>query len=614
MFNMYFQFFGLFDVILLTTIYFYKKTYKTVENRIYGFLIVTNLIGQLLHILSYITIYNMEQMPLLNMIVTKLYLFYLTIWVSFFFLYICAVTYNLIKVHHYLDKIKKISMYIVILDIITALFIVFLPIMYYREPAVVYTYGASVNLIYIVSIMYLVLSSALFVKYVNKLKNIGLKKYIPLFAFVLIGTASMFIQYFNPSLLLITSCETFITLVMYATIENPDLKMLQEFHKAREYAETSNAEKSQFLFNMAEQIKAPIQIINRKSKEILMEDNIDAIKEEASQIKYTSMGILDIVDKVLGISDVEKREINIVGNKYNAYNLFKEIIVNNKSKISKDINFRINYDKSIPEKLYGDSVRIKQIVTALLNNSIKHTKEGFIELNINSIIKHDLCRLIIIVEDSGVGMTQEQVEHLFDKEKMYSGKDLESIDDNDVNLGIVKCFLNLIGGTITVNSELGSGSKFTIIIDQKIINDKKTKVIETIEKYEELYTIQNKVLLVVENSELKRKLNNMIKKYPVNIETVTGGQDCLEKIRNNEKFDLIIMEDELSKLSSENTLNKMRSIVGFSTPVILLTNKIRINIKKEYQEKGFKDVFILPIDKNKIKELMYKYVLEEEVE
>ena len=606
MFNMYFQFFGLLDIILLTIVYFTKTTFKSEENIIYGWLIITSFIGQILHILSYITIYNMEYVPLINSIVTKSYLIYLIVWISLLFVYICIVTYKYSKEKGIKNKIKKIGLYTFLIDVIVMTLLLMLPTYCYRDGSVVYTYGPSVNLIYLISIMYITISILMFITHFKLIIKEGLKKYIPLFAFVLIGSLVMIIQYVNPSLLLITSCETFITFLMYFTIENPDLQMLKEFHKAREFADEINKEKTDFLFNVSNEIKNPIKNINLLSKNMLSYS--ENTQEDALKINKLSSYLVQIINNILDITDLELRKIDIQGTKYNVYNLFQSVNKQFESKLNDEIKYNFKYDNCIPEYLYGDSIRIKQIMNILLDNSKTYTKNGFINVTVNSIIKHDICRLIIMVEDSGIGMTLEEQEHLFDKQKIYSDVELKIIDDNQNNLGIAKSLINLMNGSIMVNSEYGKGTTFTIVIDQEIPKEEKSKQIEVIEKYEEIYVNNDKILLVINNQDLSKKVNKLLKKYSIDIAEVTGGQACLERLRNKEKYNVILIEEELEKLSCEDTLNKIKDTPGYKIPVIIMTKNKEFGSKERYLEKGFKDIIYLPIEKEKFNEILNQYI------
>lgn len=590
--------------ILLICIYFHKKRLNTLENKLFIALMLTNFVGLILDLFSIFTVSNMTLFPLLNKVVTKTYLVYLFTWATLFTGYVFAISRKENKVT---KKLKKNYRLLGLLYLLMVVIIYALPLKYQFDSKGMYSYGMGADFLYIVISIYFVIWT---IRMIPNYKNLKDKKYLPIFLFMILGFVVMLIQKTNPYLLLMTSMETFVTFLMYHTIENPDLQMLREFHKAREYADNLNTEKSEFLFNMASEIKTPISIINRISKDVLMQDDINLIKENVNEIKYSSNNLLELVDKVLDINSIEKRKVSVRESKYNTNNLFKGIISQTELKLKNSIvNFRTNYDKSIPNELYGDSVRLRQIINTILDNSIKYTKEGFIELGVNSIIKHDICRLIITIEDSGIGMKSEVVEHLFDKDL----NKINEIDNLDMDLSLVKTLLDLIGGTIIVNSEINRGTKFTIVLDQKVGNTK-NKTLEDVLKYEEMYLNNKKIMCVINDESLSKKINNLFKKYPFEIEIVKLGQSCLEEVRNGEKFDLIIMEEKLEKLSSVNTLEKLKTIQSFKTPVILLTNLKDINQKEEYLKLGFNEVLTLPLKKENINELVKTYELVVSVE
>ena len=592
-------------ITILSIIYFSKPRIKSIENNIYKYIIITNLIGLIFEIFCYLAVELVDKYYLLSMFILRGYVIYIFIWSLVFNIYVFMTTFKSKDNNEqlgYYKKVKKISLFI---GIIFSVFMILLPIKIFNEGTLAYTYGPSVDLLLLLCGIILTIWV---IKCMKNIKNIKEKKYIPIIACIMVLLLVFVIQSTNRAILIATAGHSLIIFLMYFTIENPDLQMLREFHKAREYADNLNTEKSEFLFNMASEIKTPISIINRISKNILMQDDINLIKENVNEIKYSSNNLLELVDKVLDINSIEKRKVSVRESKYNINNLFKGIISQTEIKLkNKQVEFRTNYDKSIPEDLYGDSVRLRQIINTILDNSIKYTKEGFIELSVNSIIKHDLCRLIITIEDSGTGMKSEVVEHLFDKDL----NKIEEIDNPEMDLGLVKTLLDLIGGTIIVNSEINRGTKFTIVLDQKIANSKKNKTLEDALKYEEMYLNNKKIMCVINDEDLSKKVNNLFKKYPFEIETFKLGQSCLEKIRNGNKYDLILMEDNLPKLSSRDTLLKLQSITGFKTPVILLTKIKDINEKEEYLKLGFNEVITLPLKKENVSELVKTYELDD---
>ena len=367
----------------------------------------------------------------------------------------------------------------------------------------------------------------------------------------------------------------------------------------------SNKEKTEFLFNISNQIKTPINKIIETSEKALNENDVIEIKNDVRTIKGNSNNLLNLVNNVLDISDEEIRQIEIRGNKYNIKRLFETI--NKKYEKNIKVEYRFKYDNSIPEYLYGDSMRIKQIMNILLENAIEYTKEGYIETSVNSIIKSNICRLVITVEDSGKGMDTEEIKHLFDKEKIYEDEVLKEIDDTKNNLSMLKAIVNLMNGNVLVESNIGVGSKFTVIIDQKVLEEK-TKIIKTVEEYEEMYEQNKKIIIVTDREEISKKINKILRKEPYEIEIVTLGQTCLERMRKGIEYDLIIIDESIPKLSSEDTLNKIKDTKCYKKPVILITKNKEFGSREMYQEKGFKDIIIEPIKKEEIINIVKEYI------
>lgn len=603
--GIFFSIISFYYCILITFIYFSKKKINSKENKTYGILLITTLIGLFIEIFpaTYAIKFLLKQNYGLSILILKLILAYFIIWISIFTYYV-----NLISVKeekrskNFLQKGKVI---LIIIAIISILFVYILPLNAKNNHGAAYTYGPAANFVYLYSI---VLILYWFILLFKNIKNILHKKYYPIFTFIILGIVVMMIQYQYPELTLMISMQTFVICFMYFTIENPDIQMLRELHKAREYVENSNNEKSLFLFKVTQRLREPLKNINRLSKEAIMEPNIEVIKEKLQEIKYSSNSSLALVNDVLDISELENRKIKVEHHKYQPVNLFHSLSKGIKLNLkNKNIEFRYNYDGSIPEYLTGDSLRIKQIVSTILENAVTHTEEGFIEFTVNAIVKYDTCRLIIIIEDSGKGMTSEQINHIFKKEKVDVYENHE-IDDSQKNLSFTKTLVDLIGGTITINSEIGRGTKFTIVIDQKITERKNTEIVKAVEQYEKAYVKGNRVLMVTTDEKTEKKVISILKKQQIRYETVKSGQECLEKIRRKEAYDLILMDEELPKLSSVHTLEKLREIDGFHTPIVLMSKHKDIETKDTYINIGFGDIIEIPIHREDVKLILEKYL------
>ena len=289
-----------------------------------------------------------------------------------FTLYTIFTAYSAKKILTSKLKDKIILIFFIVLIIFSFISYI-LPFDYYNSDNYVYVYGLNSYFVYLVSAVCIFISLIYIIKYSKYLTK---KKTIPFIMLICIGVPVVLIQYIHPYLLLVTSLLTAITILMYFTIENPDLQMLKEFHKARELAEESNKEKTEFLFNISNQIKTPINKIIETSEKALNENDVIEIKNDVRTIKGKSNSLLNLVNNVLDISDEEMRQIEIRGSKYNVKRLF-EIINKKYEKITK-VEYRFKYDNSIPEYLYGDSMRIRQIMNILLENAVEYTNVGYI--------------------------------------------------------------------------------------------------------------------------------------------------------------------------------------------------------------------------------------------
>lgn len=584
--------------LLLIAVYFSKKRLKKIENKIFIGLMISNLLGLFLEMGCIFTVSNMNKVPLLNVIVTRFYLVYLLVWITLMTMYVFIISRTKTNDKNYIQK--RFKMFFSILITIILFLILFLPMNYYYDNIGVYSYGLSVNVMYVVSAI-CILSWIICIT--KNYKSIKEKKYLPIYVYIMIGSIVMLIQAAHPTLLLLTSMETFITVLMYFTIENPDLQLLREFHNIKEYADKTNNEKSMFLFNMSQQIKAPILKIDRLNENIIEEDDVKNCKNNALEIKAVTRSLMATINEVLDVSRMESRELKVFNNKYNTSIFFEEISKSIKNNIlNKNVGFIVNFDESMPNYLYGDSLALKRILMIILNNSVKYTDKGFIEFNVNSVIKYDVCRLIITIEDSGCGMSNSKLEDLFSKNTKVDKEDKKD------NLAVAKSLANLIGGTIMVSSEQNKGSKFTVIIDQKIVAIETNDTLKKVESFEKEFINEKKVLVVTDNDKLMTSFTKMLKKYPIDIIEAKSGEECLNRIRNKEKYDIIFISDVMEKLNGVNTYRKLNEIDKFNINTVMIVDNDTLLSSKEYLKEGFDDFITLPIDKNEVDRVIKKFL------
>ena len=597
--NNFFTLCSFFYSLMLTIIYFKRKNVKTIETKIYSSLIITNILNVSLAVMCYFTILYKDMMPFINDLISKTLLLLFITWELFFTGYVIVITRKN-KEKNYKEIYKKSRPLLAVLYILISFIVYVLPLYYHNENKIVYSYGPSANFIYALTAILIITWIILIIKNYQILKS---RKCIPVVLFIVLTLIVVVIQKQNPGLLLITATETFITIIMYFTIENPDMKMLDEVHKAKVISDNANEEKTLFLYNMTNEIRGITKDIDKETDNILDEtDNkkidVEEINNSARNIKGSTAKFTTMTNEILDISSIDSASVRIYNEKYNIKRLLKELVGIYKPKAqNKNLDFRVSIASDIPEYLYGDGINLKKVLTIILDNSIKYTNNGYIEFNINTIIKGDIARLIISVEDSGIGMKAEDINKIFTKKQ--GKEDNHNLNNNLYN---AKRLITLMNGTIVPSSSYGSGTTIKIILDQKY------DTIDTdINKYDNIYD-KKKVLLIDDSPSSEKLFNKILSGTNIELTSVKLGKEGLEKIRNKEKYDLILLDEELEPQNGHIIMRKLLEIRNFNTKVILLTKDNKYDYDDSYLQEGFTDYIIKSSDKEEILNKMNKYL------
>ena len=592
-----FTIYSLFYSLLINIVYFSSKRLRSIENKIFEKIMLTNFVGVLLAIGSYFTIKNIDRFKLLNTFVSKGYIVYLLTWLTLFSVYIFVISIKEGK-----DKKSEVNKIINLFGILYLIFLIIIiikPLYYHNINGAIYSYGPSANVMYIVSIVYI---TVWLIRLSTNIKRIRDKKYLPIFAFMGLGLVVMIIQKQHPELLLMTSMETFIVFLMYHTIENPDMQIIEEVHRAKEISDNANEEKSMFLYNMTNEIRGITKDIDYSADNILEEvDNkkVDVLNigNYAREIKNNTAKFTTMTNEILDISQMDSN-IKIYNDKYNVKIIIKELVQIYKKKAEdKGISFRTNIASDIPPYLYGDSMGLKKALSIILDNSVKYTSSGFIDFDVSTIIKRDIARLVITVEDSGSGIKAEDLNKIFNKK----------VNDNErlnikYNLYNAKRLVILMGGTIIPSSVYGRGTTIKVVLDQKIAD-----MDDALDKYESVYD-KKSILLVDDNVSSGKIFTKMLKDTNIELSIVTSGKECLDKIRNKDKYDLILLDEDMEPLDGITVMRKLKEIRTFNTKTILLTKNNDYEYNDDYLEYGFDGYLLKPIDKDKLFELIDKYL------
>ena len=587
-------------ILILNIVYFSKKRADLEENKPYKVILISSLIvaaiDTVIHIIcsantfesivnNYYTLLNY-----LNKILSSLF----SVIFSNLFFYTLLITYDKVR-----KNPKKISTILIIANIVFSVIMLFTNIKLVDAKVATNVTGATTMLGY--AMVAIMLTGSLLVALTN-IKKLD-KRYLPIFIVFLLLVILYFFSLLIPGMIIYDLILALMCYIMYFTIENPDMKMLDEVHKAKVISDNANEEKTLFLYNMTNEIRAITKDIDKETDNILDEtDNkkidVEEINNSARNIKGSTAKFTTMTNEILDISSIDSASVRIYNEKYNIKRLLKELVGIYKPKAqNKNLDFRVSIASDIPEYLYGDSINLKKVLTIILDNSIKYTNNGYIEFNINTIIKGDIARLIISVEDSGTGMKAEDINKIFTKKQ--GKEDNHNLNNNLYN---AKRLITLMNGTIVPSSSYGSGTTIKIILDQKY------DTIDTdINKYDNIYD-KKKVLLIDDSPSSEKLFNKILSGTNIELTSVKLGKEGLERIRNKEKYDLILLDEELEPQSGHIIMRKLLEIRNFNTKVILLTKDNKYDYDDSYLQEGFTDYIIKSSDKEEILNKINKYL------
>ena len=590
MYNMYIPLCGLIINIVLLVIYRLKVTNLRKENRIYFNMISDAFVLTFFCLIAVYLIYinyNTNIILLANRIEC-----------------IAIVNYfaNLLSYVSYLTKIdnKKNKKILNIINIILTLLVLFMPLELKVTNDLNYmvTVGPAIVVTSIAAALALICIFYISLKYKKQIEG----KLVPIVCLLIFFLIVLITRAIVPEFICLEFFANIALLLMMFTIENPDLKMIQELEEARKRADNANKAKSDFLSSMSHEIRTPLNAIVGLSEDMKDRDVCpDIMKEDLNDIIDASHTLLEIVGNIMDINKIESEKMEIVEVSYN----FKEEIsslarVQSIRIKDKKIDYKINISDDIPYELIGDKQHVKEIINNLLSNAIKYTDEGIVAMNITCFNNNDICNLEIEVYDTGRGIKKEDLKRLYNKFDRLDVEKNSTIEGTGLGLAITKKLVELLNGTINVESEYGKGTKFNVIIPQKIGNNtsKEEQVITN-----KIIDYSDKKILIVDDNKLnikvaKRNIEDLNFKE---IDECYNGLECLEKIKNGKKYDIILMDIMMPIMDGEQVLKELKNIKDFDTPIIALTADAIAGSDEKYKNEGFVDYVSKPFNKDTIK-------------
>ena len=586
--------------ILLIILFFTKKRIKTTENSIFSFVLIFNFFALIGELLCYIGVDIYNQNRLLSMLILKTYVVLLLIWVLIYNVYNMLITNkNYGKPGFDADKyVSKLIKYTYFFSIVLSIIMYIIPLYMYNDGVNKYTYGPEVYLLTGVMVLLIVIW---IIRFFINFKNIRNKKSVPLIAFFVLITIAVILQSNNRSLLLITSVETFICILMYFTIENPDIKQLSEIIRYNELTEQTYMDKSNFLFEMTQEIREPIKDLKEQIDKLRLDSSNNRLNNEYKNIDNSIRQLDFIVNDVLNVSTLNTQKLKLINNRYSLKTLYEDIVSRVKPHINDEIEFRSHIPNILPF-VYGDNIKLKQIIYSLIMNSVDKTKNGFIEFNIDIVEKYDIARVIFTIKDSGSGIPIEKINEILSITNEIDSNDIKLLEQDNFNIKLCQKVIKSLGGNLLIKSKLGKGTEVMLTIDQKIVKNEE----KPINTYMNDLQIKN-VLLVCQNKDLSQTIINKLKENNISSFHIMYGMDAVDNIKSGKKYDYIIVEDDMKQVSGYETLKQLKKEKKFHIPVIIMLNENKRSIKDEYIKDGFKDCIFIENLNEDLDRIINKY-------
>ena len=627
-------------VFLVVLLFFIKMQYNTnsILNKEFRKLTWLGLIATIMDVTTAITISYAQLVPVqVNLVLNTLY------FVSVALLGYQLMYYDLLFIYRNEKKslFVRFNQCLVVIYFFVLLFNMLTGYFFSFNEAGEYVKGPTYMAVYFAPSYFVICSSVILITHFHRFRP-WQRVAISLFVFFQLG-GLVLQMFFFPDTLLALFMSALGLMMMLFTMETPDYQKLaitidelsrtkevaenakEEAEKAREIAQQANRAKSEFLANMSHEIRTPINAVLGMDEMILMECNDPQILEYAADIKRAGGMLLSLINDILDFSKIESGKMDILPVNYDLGIVLSETIEMIRSKArDKNLELKLNIQPDTPVHLYGDEVRIRQIITNILTNAVKYTKQGSVILTVSGKkLTQETVQLYVSVKDTGIGIKEEDIERLFDSFQRVEESRNRNIEGTGLGLSITMRLLTLMGSRLEVKSTYGVGSEFYFYLEQKqtdgqVIGDDFEKYYQNEKRIsgadrKPFYAPAAQILVVDDNEMNLKVFLGLMKNHGMQIDTAMSGRECLARMEKK-AYHIIFLDHQMPEMDGVETLKQsalLQNNLSKDAVMIILTANAVSGAREMFMREGFQDYLSKPIAVAKLEEAILKYLPEE---
>ena len=598
--------------VFIMILYFSVKRISTRSHKVYSALLLVSVLYLIFDRVTVYTVNHIETVPALwNQIMHRCFLMSLVACIYLIYRYVLLMIFRE-------RPTRRGSFVLLILSIIAA---GGLPLHYRITEKGNYSYGPAAYVTYVTVAVY---TGMLMYSLIRNYKEMEKKKREIILLTVIFQVAVSIYQAVFPLSLISCLGITLVNLGFFLTVESPDVHLIEQLKEEKELADGANRAKSTFLASMSHEIRTPIHAVMGMSEMILRESKEEETLSYAGDIHSAAGSLLSIVNDILDFSKIESGRMEILPVSYQLSSLIHDIylLIADRAE-KKGLMLQIHVDEALPSTLYGDDIRLKQIVINLLTNAVKYTESGSVTLNITGTVQNETCELSVQVKDTGIGIRKEDIRKLFQVFERIEEKRNRTIEGTGLGINITQQLLALMGSTLQVESVYGEGSCFSFRLKQKVIQREPIGNLEERlqnEKRQEVHRAGFRApdvhVLVTDDIEMNRRVfRGLLKQTEIRVAEAASGQESLTKARE-EKYDLIFMDNMMPDMDGIETMQRLKADVrgkNTKTPIIMLTANAIAGAKEEYERAGFDGYLSKPIDPKKLEAMICRFLSEDRI-